>query len=161
MQITNPNIVPDQINNSNNWFDEMVANIRYDEQLFKNDIMENEQKKFYQSLIDGNIEDILSSTREKTSSYFIVKLVSEYFKELISSKKHPKKIAIDLSDSKILIWAEIYSDDEEMENALILSQAKINAIYSKHGFHLSSTIVDDCDNFQIPSHYKNIPINIG
>lgn len=161
MQIESSNIIPNPVNTPNNWFDEMVANLRYDEQLFNNDIMEKEQKQFYQSMIDGNTEDIVSTVREKSSSYFIGRLVNDYFKELISSKKHPKKLAIELSDSKILIWAEIFSNDEEMENALILSQAKTNAIYSKFGFHVSSTIVDDCDNFEVPSHYKNIPISLN
>lgn len=143
---------------SKNWFDEMVAHLRYDEQLFHNDIMDDDKKEFYNVMMDGNVEAMSSIVRNQSSTYFITRLIKDYFKELISSKKTPKRIAVELSDSKVLVWAEIYSNDEEMENALILSQAKINAQYSKFGFNISSTIVEDCDNLQIPNHYKSIPI---
>jgi len=153
---TNPNI---ENININNFFDNMVGKLRYDEQMFVNDIMPQQDKSFYSCMIDGNVESISFQMRETTSQYFIINLIGDYMKNLLASKKSPKKIAFELSDSNVLVWAEIYSDDEEMENALILSQAKANAKFSKFGFHVSTTIVEESDGLEVPSHYKTIPVS--
>jgi hypothetical protein len=78
----------------------------------------------------------------------------------LSSLKHnPKKLGLELSNSKVLVWAEIYDNDDETEKALILAQAKVNARYSKFGFAISSTIVEECDQLAVPNHYHNVAIN--
>lgn len=158
-------MVADKSNNTVNkpdgvdaWFDDMVANLRYDQTLLEIDVLEDEKKNVYNAMISGNQEILHSLARETSSAYFILNMVSKYFKELIKSKRKPNKLALELSDSKILVWAEILEDDELMENALILAEAKINADYSKYGFNISSTIVEDCDGLDVPTHYKNVAI---
>jgi len=154
----NNNISDTSADNANNFFDEMVSKLRYDEQLFINDIMPEKERTFYSKVMSGDIENITLQMRETTSQYFIANLLGTYLQDLLSSKKYPKKIAFELSDSNILVWAEIYNEDDTMENALILSQAKANAHFSKFGFHISTTIVDECDGLPVPSHYKTIPV---
>lgn len=148
-----------QSNNADAWFDNMVSNLKYDKVLLDNDILEDEKKEVYNAMISGNQELISHLGRQSSSAYFIVNMVGKYLKELIKSESKPSKIALELSDSKILVWAEIIEDDEKMENALILSEAKINAEYSKYGFYISSTIVEDCDGLTVPEHYKNVAIS--
>ncbi|MDP2541614.1 hypothetical protein CSC81_09865 [Tenacibaculum discolor] len=148
----------DQINNIEVWFDEMVANLRYDQTLFDNDIIGEEKKKIYSAMINGDSDFVHSYARRTSSTHFISNIIDSYFKELLKSKSKPKSLALELSNSKILVWAEIKEDDELMEDTLILAEAKINAEYSKYGFHISSTIVEDCDNFTIPARYKEITI---
>ncbi len=159
MVIQNMNLVQNQPNNVQQWFDEMVTNLRYDQTLLEIDVLEENKKSIYNTLISGNQDMISHLGRQASTAYFISKIVSDYFKELVKTKSKPKKIALELSDSKILVWAEVSEDDEVMEDGLILTEAKINAEYSKYGFHISSTIVEDCDGLPIPSHYKSVPIN--
>jgi len=85
-------------------------------------------------------------------------LVHSYFLELMERKGVPNRLALDISDSKILVWAEIENDDDSVECALILSAAKANANFSKYGVHISSTIVEKRDNLIIPKQYKEIEI---
>lgn len=148
----------DQLNNIEDWFDNMVSNLRYDQTLIENNIIEEDKKKFYHAMISGDQDFLYTSARNSSSAYFITNMVDAYIKELIQSKSKPKNIALELSNSKILVWAEIKEDDELMEDALILAEAKINANFSKHGFYISSTIVEDTDALEVPSHYKKVAI---
>lgn len=153
----NPNKVNQSID-SESWFDEMVANLRYDQALYENDILEKDKKDVYDTMMSGNHEQLSDLGRQYSSTYFISKIVEAYFKELVKAESKPNKIALELSHSQILVWAEILEDDEIMENALILAEAKINAYFSKYGFNISSTIVEDSDCLKIPDHYKSVPI---
>lgn len=140
------------------WFDEFVGTIRLDEQLLKNDLMDPEKKQMYHKLIEGNMEALSIDARNMSTQYFIGGLLNEYVKELSSLKHNPKKLGFELSNSKVLVWAEIYDNDDETEKALILAQAKVNAQYSKYGFAISSTIVEECDYLAIPNHYHTVAI---
>ena len=140
------------------WFDKMVANLRYDQTLIDNDILEEDKKKVYDALISGDHDFMHNYARQASSAFFITNMVEAYFKELIQSKRKPSKIALELSNSKILVWAEIVENDELMEDVLILAEAKINAYFSKYGFHISSTIVEDSDSLVVPEHYRNVAI---
>lgn len=140
------------------WFDEFVGAIRLDEQLLKNDLMEAEKKQMYHKLFEGNIEALSVDARNMSTQYFIGCLLNEYIKELSSLKHNPKKLGLELSNSKVLVWAEIYDNDDETERGLILAQAKVNAKYSKFGFAITSTIIEECDQLAIPNHYHNVAI---
>lgn len=153
----NPNKVNQSID-SESWFDEMVANLRYDQTLYENDILEKDKKDVYDTMMSGNHEQLSDLGRQYSSTYFISKIVETYFKELVKAESKPNKLALELSHSQILVWAEILDDDDIMENALILAEAKINAYFSKYGFNISSTIVENSDCLQIPEHYKSVPI---
>ena len=63
-------------------------------------------------------------------------------------------MALDLSDSKILAWVELFDDDEESEDNLIISEAKVNAEFEKFGFKISTTYVEVCDKLNVPPHYS-------
>jgi len=152
------NINKNQDKSTEAWFDNMVANLRYDQTLLENEIIEEGKKEVYDALIAGDHDFMHNYARQASSAFFITNMVEAYFKELIQSKRKPSKIALELSNSKILVWAEIVEDDEPMEDALILAEAKINAYFSKYGFHISSTIVDDSDSLVVPEHYKSVAI---
>lgn len=148
----------DQTKGTEVWFDTMVANLRYDQTLLENEILEEDKKKVYDALISGDQDFMHNYARQTSSAFFITNMVEAYFKELIQVKSKPNKIALELSNSKILVWVEIVEDDQLMEDALILAEAKINAYFSKYGFHISSTIVEDSDSLDVPEHYKNVAI---
>jgi hypothetical protein len=86
----------------------------------------------------------------------IKSLVLDYLTRLKTLDRHPEKLALGLSDSKIMIWAEIEDDDEELEDQLLILEAKMNAIYNENGFYVNSTILEKSDRLPVPSHYQTI-----
>lgn len=140
------------------WFDEMSRNLKYDHQIYRIDALPKEQKAMYDTLISGNVEDILAQQRTLSSAYFIKKIIDSYLYELANFNANPLKLGLDLSNSKVLVWAEIKEDDENTEKALILSQAKVNAWSSDLGFNIDTTIIEDVDKLPIPNHYNSIEI---
>ena len=114
---------------------------------------------FYTNIINQDFDATNKILRVQSTGYFIAKIVNCYLNELYSHKFFPQKLAFDFSDAKILVWAQIPSDNEDFENALILAEAEANAKYADNGFYISSTIVEDGDNLPIPPHYREIKIN--
>ncbi|MFP4042533.1 MAG: hypothetical protein ACLFNL_06475 [Bacteroidales bacterium] len=88
--------------------------------------------------------------------FFIEIMLLDYLDELRKKKAIPLRLAFDISKSKILVWAEINDDEEELEKRLILAEALVNSKYYPHGFSINSTIIEKSDNLPIPSHYKTI-----
>lgn len=95
-------------------------------------------------------------SKKASSAFFIKNLIDSYFIELGERKARPNRVALELSNSKVLVWAEIENDDELTEDALILSAAKVNYAFSTFGFHISSTIVEVDDKMNVPKHYKEV-----
>jgi hypothetical protein len=138
------------------WFDEMVSNLKVDELLLQTDVLEKHKKEVYEALISGDEYFMHNYAKKSSSAFFIKNLIDSYFIELIESNAKPNKIALELSDSKVLLWAEIANNDEPTEDALIMSAAKVNHEFSRYGFHISSTIVEVDDQLNIPTHYKEV-----
>ena len=95
-------------------------------------------------------------SKKTSSAFFIKNLIDSYFIELGERRARPNRVALELSNSKVLVLAEIENDDELTEDALILSAAKVNYAFSTFGFHISSTIVEVADKLNVPKHYKEV-----
>lgn len=111
-------------------------------------------KLMYDTLIFGKETEIYNAGRVQSSMYFVKRMLKEYFDSIKDYSSKPLKLALELSDAKILVWAEIADDDEAAEDALILSEAKANGKFGEYGFHISSTIVEKSDSLPIPSQYQ-------
>jgi len=109
-----------------------------------------------QSVMNNDKMKSLELVRESTSMNFIKELMVDYMKELQTHNKLPLKLAVALSDSKIIVWAEVDDNDEETEDALLLTEAKINSKYFQYGFYINSTILEKSDNLSIPPHFQTI-----
>lgn len=146
---------------TNQWFDEMVSNLKVDQLLMQADVLEQNKKEVYEAMISGNHEFMHDYARKTSSAFFIKNLIDSYFIELVERRAIPNRLALELSNSKVLVWAEINNDDDDMEDALILTAAKINNKFSKYGLHITSTIVEEDDNLIIPKHYKEVHIKVN
>lgn len=140
----------------NQWFEELIHHINTDRDFLNMGIASEETENFYKKMIFGNPTTIVSEMRDKSTQFFISKLVMDYVKELKSLKINPLKLYLDHNDSQVLVWAEIKEDDESTEMALYKAEAKANAKNYQHGFHISSTILEDIDHVPVPPHYQNI-----
>jgi len=138
------------------WFEEFIHHITTDHTYLKMGMASIETQEFYDKLIFGGATSMFSEMREKSTNYFIGKLVLDYLKEINESETKPLKLFVDHNDSQVLVWAEIQDDDDKTEKALFKAEAKANAKNYSHGFHISSTILEKCDSMQVPPHYKNI-----
>ena len=141
---------------TNQLFDEMVSNLRVDQLLLQADVLERQKKEVYEAMINGNQDFMHKYARKTSSAFFIKNLINSYFIELGQRKARPNRVALELSNSKVLVWAEIENDDELTEDALILSAAKVNYAFSTFVFHISSTIVEVDDKMNVPKHYKEV-----
>lgn len=140
----------------NSWFTELIDDIKTDHFLFSQDVTTPEKRKFYTDLISGNTEATLSTIRTASSMYFISNIIKDYLQELKTAQKRPLKLAMGLSDSKLLVWAVVKDNDEKTEDTLLIAEAKVNGKYQEKGFYLSSTIVEESDNIPTPPHYQPI-----
>lgn len=136
------------------WFERMLNSLQVDYLQLQTDTADEEKKRMYDIMINGKYSEMFSDMRRTSSQFFIEQLIKEYLNELKKRQVTPKQIAFDLSDAKVLVWTEINDSDENSEDGLILAEAKINAKYSKYGFHISSTIVENSDNISVPPHYS-------
>jgi hypothetical protein len=138
------------------WFDDFMAQLAADQLQLETNTATPEKEAFYKQMASGNADETNQMSRAQSSMYFIKNLIIAYIKELHARKRMPAKLAMDLSDAKVLVWAEIKDDDEATEDAMRLAEAKINAQFMNYGFHLSSTIVEESDFLSVPSHYQVI-----
>lgn len=138
------------------WFGDIIDHIKVDHFLISNNAATKETKNFYDDLIHGDGSNLIINMRRDSTRFFITKIVNDYINELKSSGKFPVKLAMGLSDSKLLVWSEINDNDEETENALLIAEAKVNGKYYGDGFYINSTIIETSDNLPIPPHYQTI-----
>ena len=137
-----------------NWFDNIVATIRTHELQLNTDTASPEIEQMYRVLMSNNIEQIARTNRLQSNIYFVTQMVIKYM-SLLGEKK-PNKLAFAFNDSEVLVWAEIDTDDEEMEKRLFLVEAEVNAHFHQFGYDIVTTIVevDDCQD--VPNHYRAI-----
>jgi len=138
------------------WFSSMIDHLRTDHFMLETNIASREKKEFYQAILENDSDKILTQMRRDSSQFFIKAIVFDYLSELKAANKNPIKLALGLSDSKILVWSEIKDDDEEMEDLLLITEAKINGKYHDKGFYINSTIIEASDKMPIPPHYQTI-----
>jgi hypothetical protein len=141
--------------NLKKWFDDLVSTIRKDQLLIETGTASKEVRTMYEFLSKADQDELHENIRTTNSHYFIKKLVLDYIHEVKLRGKNPEKLALQLSESRILVWAEIKDDDEETEDALLLAEAKINSKYNHVGFNISSTILEKSDNFKIPEQFSS------
>lgn len=136
----------------NLWFDEFVATLRTHQVQLETKTAPKNLKDFYESIFGGNVEELLYTSQKKSQEFFVKKMIIHYLEEL--NNDVPKKLAFDINDSEVLIWAEVEEDDEKLERKLIMAEATVNAKYHDFGYAMNSTIVAAEDGLSIPKQYK-------
>lgn len=134
------------------WFDEFIAAIRTHQLQLETNTASESLKQFYEVAINGNQNQLAQLSKESANQHFIKQIIISYLKEI--ENKMPEKLAFDLDDSEVLVWAEIENDDEQMEDYLLIAEATVNAKFHQYGYDLTSTIVEKRDGLSIPNHYS-------
>jgi hypothetical protein len=142
-------------NKTDLWFDDFVSSIRVDQLALENGVANDVQKHLYETLIDGNIQDMMDTAIKTAQQYYIQNMLVDYIRLLKGFENAPfLKLAVSFHNSELLVWAEIEDDAEAVEGELIMAEAKIKAKYHQHGFDMTTTIVEQCDILPVPSHYN-------
>lgn len=141
------------------WFDGLVQNIRTHQMMLEEGVARKEVEELYDTMFKADELTRAQVLREKSSKYFIEQIVRYFLLQLRSSNANIKKLALHLTDAKIMAWAEIEDDDVETEDILCDAEAKINAKFSDYGFHLDSIILEESDNVDIPPQYSVVITN--
>jgi len=158
-------LIPTNETNLSQWFDKLVSSlvamVRSDQLLIETKVADKDTMTFYNALRNEDNEKLTFLTKQNAIKSIIGKLLFDYMIEIKSSPaRNVLKLAVDHTDSKILVWAEINDDDDDTERAIILTEAKVNANYYSKGLTISSIITEKSDNYPIPKHYKQIlPVN--
>lgn len=143
----------------NDWFSEMIAALSADQLMMETNTAPERKREMYNVIINGTEADLHGFSRMSSSVFFIRRLIQSYLNNLNQRETNINKLAFDMSDAKILVWAEVSDDDDKSTSDLILAEAKVNAEFSKYGFHISTTVVEVCDNVEIPLHYKKFDLS--
>lgn len=138
------------------WFGAMIDRLKVDHFMLQTNTASRDKEDFYKGFIFNDTQKIFTEVRSASSQYFVQSLVVDYLNELNSAGRKPLKLALGMSDSKILVWSEISDNDESMEDILLITEAKVNGRYHDNGFYINSTIVEASDRLPIPPHYQTI-----
>jgi hypothetical protein len=134
------------------WFHEFISGIQADKFMLDADIASKQVMDTYDMLMRGNQDEIALASHNSSKIYFIKQLLLSYLKKVIGEKL-PVKMAFDMDNCEILVWAQIKDDDTETEDRLLMIEAEINGVYHSIGYDLTTTIVENRDNLNIPNHY--------
>ncbi len=151
--MTQDTVFPAQTGQIDEWFDTFIATLRVDQLQIQTNTAEENKKEVYKDLIEGNTKKVLSNVVVHSQQLFVYEIVKDFLSEIVARKVDYSRLAFDLSNTKVLVWVEIDDDDEQSEDGLILAQAKVNYNYQTYGYTISSTIVEQGDNIEVPSHY--------
>ncbi len=146
------------IDKMSQWFDGFISSVITDQIMLETQSAPKNKREMYNTLISGNEAEIHNMGRVSASLYFIKMIVTSYIEEIITSKVKIQKLALNVSDSKILSWAEVADDDDESVDKLMLCEAKVNALCFQYGFHITTTVVEECDGMQAPKHYNTVDL---
>ena len=138
------------------WFDEFIGNLRAHEAMIQTDAAPKNMEEFYKTMITGSDNQIQAISREISSRHFLTLIVTEFLSEIQSVKDKILNIAINLSNTKVSVWAVTNDDDEVSAKKIIIAEAKVNAKYFKYGFYIDAMIMEKSDNYPVPNHYQKL-----
>lgn len=142
-----------------NWFEQFIHGIKVDKLALETATASKDKTELYMNAITGNVRGMMKDMRFLSSQYFIQQITIAFINEIVNRGVKPQKLAFSLSPSTILVWSEINDDDQNVQDQLILAEAKVNSEFKETLFSLDIMIVEESDKIKVPRHYiplKNI-----
>ncbi|SDF16656.1 hypothetical protein SAMN04487996_109108 [Dyadobacter soli] len=138
---------------SEQWFDDIVAQIRADQLAYEAGIISPEEAVMYDNLMNGEVKPLIDNALAIARMYYVKRMLFDYVKVLGGFHAF-SKLAVSFHDSGLLVWTEIPDGREDIEDKLIMAEAEVNSKYHPFGFNISTTYVEECDKLPIPSYYQ-------
>jgi len=136
------------------WFNDVVANLRKDELLYKTGKLPDERKDVYNAFINKEYDKIMHNMSEAAIKHFTIQILTAYDSYIKTLDINPIFIGVCYGDREVLVWSEINDDDDKTETELFKAEAVINASFINTGICISSTIVEKSDKIKMPGQYK-------
>jgi hypothetical protein len=130
----------------------LIHELKADQMMIQEGIAPEDVREFWMKLSRQTTFDTMMQVRSGAQELLIRELVIAYLAEL--GNRIPKKLAFDLSNSEVRVWAEVDDDNEAAWDELIMAAAKVNATFTKSGLSLVTMIVESGDGLPVPSHYQ-------
>jgi hypothetical protein len=140
-------------------FDSFIGRLEQEKVLFSIGGLPSDREKLYCDLFTGSLMDAAMASNKVYTEHILMSLVVDLV-DLISEepRARPLKIALHLSNHKVLVWVEIPDEQEDIIDSFYRIEAKINFKYRQSGFSLSTTVVEESDGLSIPSQYKELTV---
>jgi len=135
------------------FFEELFDHFRHDKLLLDCNLAGEKREKFYNALITGNQFELTKQMSLACNDSLTQHAVIEYLVAIAEIEKLPMVLALDIHGRKISVFAVVEDDDEEVEDTLYLTEAKVNAGFYDHDVSISTTVLEKSDNCHIPNHY--------
>ncbi len=137
-------------------FDGLVAQIRADELALESGVASNEKRELYKLILENNQIEVAKSAIDMGRVIIIPAMLNDFVLALKKTQILPKNLSVSFNQEKLLVWATVSSENEDMEDSIFIAEAKVNAKYHETGFNVSSTVVYEEDEVSKPAHYQTI-----
>lgn len=136
------------------FFSDLVTHINLTEFLYSNKYMGEKEFEMWNSAINKNFDPMMIYNRKSSNLFCIQKAFKEFIVALKSEKDAKiKKLAVETSGSKLLVWAEVEDDDRASLRSILYADSVANLKIDELGYSISTTVVETSDEVPVPSHY--------
>lgn len=148
----------ENISRQDAWFDDLMGEIRSHQIQIAAGVASEELRNQYGILMRGNDDEMAAYGKSTAQRHFVARILLKYISSIAKDFgiSFLSKLAFSFNDSEILVWAEIPDEREDLERSLILTEAKVNEEFYKYGYSLSTMVVEESDNLEIPAHYNSV-----
>lgn len=141
-----------------NWFSDMFHALQTDKLLLETNTASEEKRALYAAMMGDDIITASILAKESFNRVLTKKALFGFVVHLANSGCKPAKLAFNIADSSLLVWAVVADDDFATEKAIYLAQSAVNTDLIKADYRISATVVDESDDLPIPAHYKEAVI---
>jgi hypothetical protein len=141
------------------WFSGLFHALETDKLMLETNTASGKTREMYDALMSDDILTMGVLAKEAFNRTLTKKALIDFIGQIRKCDYKPKKIAFDMAESSLLVWAVVADDDFDAEKALYLMQAALNADFKKADYRINTTVVEVSDHLEIPSHYREFPLN--
>lgn len=139
------------------FFSDLVTKLNVTEFLYDTKGMSEQEYQMWSAAINKNLEPMMLSSRVASNVACANKAFEEFMLALRSEKGvKMRKLAVDISRSKLFVWAEVDDDDEASMRSILYADSVANLKMENYGFSVSATVVEKSDFVPVPSHYVKV-----
>ena len=139
------------------FFSDLVTKLNVTEFLYNIKGMSEREYQMWSAAINKNLEPMMLSSRIATNVMCANKAFEQFMLALRMEKNvRLRKLAVDISRSKLFVWAEVDDDDEASMRSILYADSVANLKMEDLGFSVSATVVEKSDCVPVPSHYVKV-----
>ena len=139
------------------FFSDIVTKLNVTEFLYNIKGMSEREYQMWSAAINKNLEPMMLSSRIATNVMCANKAFEQFMLALRMEKNVKlRKLAVDISKSKLFVWAEVEDDDDASMRSILYADSVANLKMEDLGFSVSATVVEKSDCVPVPSHYVKV-----